>query len=190
MIGVVCCGSHVYNTSRQLCCEENVHNRDGGGVMAHSCCGTKPLRLDQTCCGGVIHSIIGGDCCGTDVYFQKDATALCCDQTLSLKTTPDDVCCGNSTFDGGISQMCCGSSVFNSTELNSCCTLNNGTARPYHSSSHVCCDGPLEKSSNVRACCYLRNEDGKFRDTQYDKTKQCCKYPYDKIYSMGRNKTC
>ncbi|CCD65175.1 Galaxin-like repeats domain-containing protein [Caenorhabditis elegans] len=191
LIGVACCGSHVYNTSSQLCCDENVHNRDRGGVMAHSCCDTQPLRLDQTCCGGVIHNIIGGDCCGKDVYFQKDTTFLCCDRTLSVKSTPDDICCGNATYDGGVQQICCGNSVFDSTEFNSCCQLNNGTSsRPYHSSTHVCCDGPLEKASTVRACCYLRRENGKFIDTQYDKTKQCCKYPYDKIYSMGKNKNC
>uniref|UniRef100_A0A8R1HYV1 Uncharacterized protein n=1 Tax=Caenorhabditis japonica TaxID=281687 RepID=A0A8R1HYV1_CAEJA len=30
LIGVACCGSHVYNTSSQLCCDSNVHNRDRG----------------------------------------------------------------------------------------------------------------------------------------------------------------
>ncbi|CAI5438795.1 unnamed protein product [Caenorhabditis angaria] len=188
MLGFSCCANQIYTTRENICCEGKVYERDrGGGVMAHSCCSSQPLRLDQTCCSGKIHNIISGDCCGEQVYFRRDPSLICCNSTLSNKTTPNDICCGITSYNPlSNSNHCCGDKV---SKLDSCCITNSGEFKDYDSNTHVCCDGPMLKQSTKLACCYLK-KDEKFINTQYDKSKQCCKYPYDKLYLISKNGTC
>ncbi|CAB3407341.1 unnamed protein product [Caenorhabditis bovis] len=183
MRGIACCSKSIYNTTLNICCDGVIHTRDRGGVMAHSCCGSNPLRLDQTCCQGKIHNIISGMCCGSQVYLPSDATKLCCRSNLVSKSTPDDVCCGIEAFNPH-SEMCCGDRVHAGADNIECCAMANGTMVAYNSDSHVCCDGPLPKINTTKACCYLRR-DGVFMNTQYDKRRDCCKYPYDKLYPFS-----
>ncbi|VDO82478.1 unnamed protein product [Heligmosomoides polygyrus] len=109
LFGTACCGLMPYNTFSQLCCEGIVRERYRSGSYADQCCGNDVLRFGQTCCEGTVHNVVSGDCCGQAVYSKSDSSFLCCNEFRT--TTPTDVCCGSSAFDGGRLQICCGNKV-------------------------------------------------------------------------------
>ncbi|CAI4225290.1 unnamed protein product [Auanema sp. JU1783] len=187
LFGVSCCGNEPYNTYSHLCCSGVVRERNRGGSYAELCCGTEVLRYDQTCCNGVVHNMINGDCCGQAVYSKLDKTYLCCNQTLARTITPSDVCCGSTVFDGGRTQICCGNQVSEKTNFDSCCEKNDKTLVPFKSSTHMCCNGAYQRST--MACCYLRIN-GTLVPSEYNPNNLCCKYPYERLTTKTPNQSC
>ncbi|CAJ0560431.1 unnamed protein product, partial [Mesorhabditis spiculigera] len=183
LFGVACCGNQPYNAFTRICCSGAVRDRKtADGRYAELCCGTETLAYDQTCCAGVVHNVAGGDCCGSAVYSKSDPSLKCCNETLVRATSGTDICCGATTFDGGRTQMCCGQQVFQLSDFDSCCESPGGTFQQFNSATQFCCGVPQQKNGNM-ACCYLR-QSGSLIETAYDKTRQCCKYPFDIIQPM------
>ncbi|CAD6194744.1 unnamed protein product [Caenorhabditis auriculariae] len=183
LFGIACCDTTPFNSFSNLCCSGVVRQRNKGGSYAELCCGREVLRYDQTCCEGVVHNMINGDCCGKSVYSKLDSTHRCCNQTLTRMSTANDVCCGATVYDGGHRQICCGEQVFERSQFDSCCTLNDDSQVPYKAETHFCCNGAVSRSSST-SCCYLRINNVLVTQ-QYDRTKLCCRYPYDRLYPIG-----
>lgn len=187
LFGTACCGLMPYNTFSQLCCEGIVRERYRSGSYADQCCGNDVLRFGQTCCEGTVHNVVSGDCCGQAVYSKSDSSFLCCNGNLTRTTTPTDVCCGSSAFDGGRLQICCGNKVSDRDQADACCIRNNGTVVEYLSRTQFCCNGAVPRGAG-QACCYLRINEQLVAEP-YNTNTQCCRYPYD-IISPKTNGNC
>ncbi|CAJ0923191.1 unnamed protein product, partial [Mesorhabditis belari] len=188
LLGVACCGLQPYNAFTKICCNGAVRYRQTpDGRYAELCCGTSTLAYDQTCCDGVVHNVASGDCCGAVVYSKSDPNLKCCNETLVRSNSPNDICCGSTTFDGGRTQMCCGESVFQLSDFDSCCESPDGDFSQYNSATQFCCGTPQQRNGNI-ACCYLR-QNGQLIQASYDKTTQCCQFPFQLISPMVNN-TC
>uniref|UniRef100_A0A0N5AAA2 Galaxin-like n=1 Tax=Syphacia muris TaxID=451379 RepID=A0A0N5AAA2_9BILA len=187
LIGVVCCGNIPMNHYDQLCCKNVINERVQNFLVMNDCCGDQAISEDQTCCQETIHNIPNADCCGQEAYLRSGGKKICCKGHLLAKTSPNDVCCGDQVYDGGIMQLCCGDRVYPKSLYDSCCRASD-VHMPYASATHYCCDSPVAKNGG-RGCCYLRPNGSSIVAASYDTSKQCCTFPYLEIKPMI-NGTC
>lgn len=168
-----CCGSALYDVTKQLCCGSTVHPYD----VASACCGKEVYDSDEAlCCGGIVIPVdpeakATSQCCGSKTFDSRASTCCqsekgmvvldnangqknyCCDdKTFDILT---EVCCAEMISDRQISfsvlpkdgdkNLCCGNKLYDD-ETESCCGFNVVPA------TTGCCGGQTLNDTEI--CCW------------------------------------
>ncbi|XP_067681446.1 uncharacterized protein [Haliotis asinina] len=170
------CGTQIINLRTHKCCHDKVHdvphlNPLNIGELNPNvqCCGqTVYNATKQQCCPGtsLVGTVVDRDqrqaCCGQG--FVDTGRQLCCMGQAVAKTSPQDKCCGNQTYNPS-THSCCGNTPFN-TVTHYCCS---GSPSQPLKKGQVCCGGFPVASHQL--CCFGTTPVNK-QSTQDD---SCCR---------------
>lgn len=163
-----CCGDHIIDYSKSVCCVEDFGNpletpvvfeRDAPDV---SCCGREKINFKKSiCCSGKIVPVSSDP--------QKRSQTLCCGDQAWVSSESEMCCEGKILPRGSWNETCCGAKPYDMT-THICC---NGTVLPLKNNRTFCCGSRLYDSS-IESCCYSTFEVLALGDNPDQNT--CCDY--------------
>ncbi|XP_061173368.1 galaxin-like [Saccostrea echinata] len=142
---VLCCKDNLYNSTTHICCNQILRPKSRLNERI-SCCGSDPYDPEKSlCCNGIKHeksSKLYG-CCDTKPY--RLSHDMCCISKVHGQAKKMQ-CCGTETFDRE-RQYC-----YNDHEILDLYEGKCGNTK-YSTLEHVCCDRNLISNKKGRRCC-------------------------------------
>ncbi|XP_068674743.1 galaxin-like [Montipora foliosa] len=166
------CGSKVYDPTRQVCCQDVVHNNPFNNPV---CCLTQLYDgAKYVCCRYTAYERKWGSntqCCDFTPF--DGSKHICCDRNKILPAPfPRSGCCGSKVIDASKYMCCGGRQVSIPAGRSPACCGNNA----YDSAKFACCGGVIQPYLQpVSACCGPKT---------YDPTKEICCPKYFQIKKL------